>query len=45
MDRNEALRRIRGANGPWDLLVVGGGATGMGAAVDAASRGYRTSRS
>lgn len=26
---------------PWDLLVVGGGATGCGIAVDAASRGYR----
>jgi glycerol-3-phosphate dehydrogenase len=27
---------------PWDILVVGGGATGLGAAVEAASRGYRT---
>jgi glycerol-3-phosphate dehydrogenase len=26
----------------WDLIVVGGGATGLGAALDAASRGYRT---
>ena len=26
----------------FDVLVVGGGATGLGAAVDAASRGYRT---
>lgn len=42
MDRDEALRRIRGANGPWDLVIVGGGATGLGAAVDAASRGYHT---
>jgi glycerol-3-phosphate dehydrogenase len=42
VDRNEALRRIRDGDRPWDLLVVGGGATGMGAAVDAASRGYRT---
>jgi len=42
MDRDEALRRIRGASGPWDLLIVGGGATGLGAAVDAASRGYHT---
>lgn len=25
----------------WDMIVVGGGATGVGAAVDAASRGYR----
>ncbi|MFL5739520.1 MAG: FAD-dependent oxidoreductase [Flavisolibacter sp.] len=26
----------------WDVLVVGGGATGLGIAVDAASRGYST---
>jgi len=26
----------------FDVLVIGGGATGLGAAVDAASRGYRT---
>src|SRR5262249_12263565 len=26
----------------WDVLVVGGGATGLGVAVEAASRGYRT---
>ncbi|MCH8275987.1 MAG: glycerol-3-phosphate dehydrogenase/oxidase [Bacteroidetes bacterium] len=26
----------------WDVLVIGGGATGLGVAVDASSRGYRT---
>lgn len=26
----------------WDVLVIGGGATGLGTALDAASRGYRT---
>ena len=26
----------------WDLIIIGGGATGLGTAVDAASRGYRT---
>ncbi len=30
-----------GADGPWDLLVIGAGATGLGVAVDAVSRGYR----
>ncbi|WBO85839.1 glycerol-3-phosphate dehydrogenase/oxidase [Hymenobacter yonginensis] len=25
----------------WDVLIIGGGATGLGVAVDAASRGYR----
>lgn len=27
---------------PWDLLVIGGGSTGLGVALDAVSRGYRT---
>lgn len=41
MTREDVLREIdRG--GKWDVLVVGGGATGLGTAVDAASRGYRT---
>lgn len=26
----------------WDILIIGGGATGLGAAIDAASRGYKT---
>lgn len=26
----------------WDFIIIGGGATGLGVAVDAASRGYRT---
>ena len=26
----------------WDIVVIGGGATGMGCAIDAASRGYKT---
>lgn len=26
----------------WDLLIIGGGATGLGIAVDAASRGFKT---
>jgi glycerol-3-phosphate dehydrogenase len=26
----------------WDLIIVGGGATGLGTAVDAASRGFKT---
>ncbi len=36
------LARLRDAAGPWDVLVIGGGATGLGAAVDAAARGYAT---
>jgi glycerol-3-phosphate dehydrogenase len=39
-DRTEALRRL--GDDPFDVLVVGGGITGVGAALDAASRGLRT---
>ena len=34
------LERIREHRKIWDLIVIGGGATGIGCAVDAASRGY-----
>jgi glycerol-3-phosphate dehydrogenase len=27
---------------PWDVVIIGGGATGLGAAVDSAARGFRT---
>ncbi len=41
MNRENAINAF--ASGErWDVLVIGGGATGLGAAVDAASRGYRT---
>lgn len=40
MKRDEQLARLRERREPWDFLVIGGGATGAGIAVDAASRGY-----
>jgi glycerol-3-phosphate dehydrogenase len=40
MNRAELLSRARDRTEPWDLVVIGGGATGAGVAVDAASRGY-----
>jgi glycerol-3-phosphate dehydrogenase len=40
--RNEIRKELGGNSQPWDVLVIGGGATGLGAAVEAASRGYRT---
>lgn len=40
--RSECLRLIGEQTKPWDVLIIGGGATGLGAAVEAASRGYRT---
>ncbi|MCY4781288.1 glycerol-3-phosphate dehydrogenase/oxidase [Sphingobacterium sp. UT-1RO-CII-1] len=39
--RNEALAKVK-SEGQWDIAIIGGGATGLGIAVDAASRGYRT---
>ena len=36
------LRALRAPDDDWDFIVVGGGATGLGVAIDAASRGYRT---
>ena len=42
MKRDKTMDAVRAAREPWDFLVIGGGATGLGTAVDAASRGYRT---
>src|SRR3984957_18547992 len=38
-ERDEAMRKL--VSGPLDVLVIGGGITGAGAALDAASRGLR----
>lgn len=40
MKRESSLDQLRSQSGPFDLVIVGGGATGLGAAVDAASRGH-----
>lgn len=40
MTRDEMWNRVRAHKKPWDIIVVGGGATGVGVAIDAASRGY-----
>ena len=42
MKRDNVLDRIENTKEPWDFLVIGGGATGLGVAVDAAARGYST---
>lgn len=42
MNRGDMLARLLAPEEVWDVLVVGGGATGLGAAVEAAARGYRT---
>ncbi len=40
MNRADQIRRLDSHNEPWDIVVVGGGATGVGVAIDAAARGY-----
>jgi len=43
MDRNKSLGQIEGgSNKAWDLIIIGGGATGLGVALDAVSRGFKT---
>lgn len=41
MDRSKSLQNLKETD-LWDLIVIGGGATGLGVAVDAASRGFKT---
>lgn len=40
MNRAEMLDRVRENEKVWDFVIIGGGATGIGCAVDAASRGF-----
>jgi glycerol-3-phosphate dehydrogenase len=40
MNRAEMWSRIQAHANAWDMIVVGGGATGVGVAIDAAARGY-----
>jgi glycerol-3-phosphate dehydrogenase len=40
MNRQASLDRVKARDKSWDLIVIGGGATGVGCAVDAASRGF-----
>jgi glycerol-3-phosphate dehydrogenase len=41
MKRSASLDRVHSAQQPFDIVIIGGGASGLGAAVDAAARGYR----
>lgn len=40
MNRDQALDRLKNHDEPFDFVIIGGGATGLGCAVDAASRGH-----
>ncbi|AOW09314.1 glycerol-3-phosphate dehydrogenase/oxidase [Flavobacterium gilvum] len=41
MNRIEQLEKLK-QNQIWDIIIIGGGANGLGVAVDAASRGFKT---
>ena len=42
MERTGAIQNLEASDGQWDVIVIGGGASGLGAGVEAASRGYKT---
>ena len=41
MNRTTNLEQLD-KNAEWDVVIIGGGASGLGIAVDAANRGYKT---
>lgn len=43
MNRDQMIKNLARQKGKvWDIIVIGGGATGLGCALDAATRGYDT---
>lgn len=41
INRDNILKQLSDSSIEWDIVVVGGGATGLGTALDAAARGYK----
>lgn len=41
MNREEQLKLASNPSEEWDMVVIGGGATGLGVALDAATRGFK----
>jgi glycerol-3-phosphate dehydrogenase len=41
MDRSQLLQNLSSVS-EWDIIIIGGGATGLGIAMDAATRKYKT---
>src|SRR5688572_30755399 len=42
ISRKNQVEQLANPSTTWDVLVIGGGATGLGIALDASSRGYKT---
>ena len=42
MIRSHFIQQLDDPHHQWDVIVIGGGATGLGTAVESAGRGYRT---
>lgn len=42
MDRQAFIKKIEDETVIWDIIIIGGGATGLGIAMDAARRGFQT---
>lgn len=42
MKRKKIIDVLNDSSRRWDMIIIGGGATGLGSGVDAASRGYST---
>jgi glycerol-3-phosphate dehydrogenase len=42
MQREKELSKLMEHDVQWDIVVIGGGATGLGIAMDAVARGYKT---
>lgn len=42
MEREDFIKDLKDRKRQWDFVIIGGGATGLGIAVDAASRGFST---
>ena len=45
MNREQAIKKLKHQSEPWDIIVIGGGATGLGIAVVTTSRGVMTAKS
>ena len=42
LNRQEMITSVKEKTGYFDVIIIGGGATGLGVAVDSATRGYKT---